>query len=273
MGTFMLRLGPNKPGFLGILQPLLDALKLFTKQIVIPYHSNKFIYSCSPHLALFLSLLVWFCLPSAFYSFSLRYSLFMFFCFRSFLVFPVLLSGWSSNSKYRLVGSLRSVAQSISYESVFRTIIVIFFCLSSSFSSSSFFSVSSFIYLLLFLPWLICTLAETHRAPFDFSEAESELVSGFNTEYGGAYFSFIFLSEYGMLLFSCMLLPVLFLSFLLRLSTISLSLLGLLFSFFFIWIRVTFCRFRYDMLMIFSWKLLLPLSLNFLIFYLFVFII
>ena len=272
IGTFILRLGPNKPGFLGIFQPLLDALKLFTKQLVVPYHSNKFIYSSSPQLALFLSLLVWLCLPSVFYCFSLRYSLFMFFCFSSFLVFPVLLSGWSSNSKYRLVGSLRSVAQSISYESVFRTLIVVLFCMSSSFSSSSFFRVSSFMYLFLLLPWIICTLAETHRAPFDFSEAESELVRGFNTEYGGAYFSFIFLSEYGMLLFSCMLLPVLFFSFFLRLSVLSLSVLGLVFRFFFIWIRVTFCRFRYDILMMFSWRLLLPLSLNLFILYLLIFI-
>ena len=272
MGTFMLRLGPNKPGFLGIFQPLLDALKLFTKQIVIPYHSNKFVYSSSPQLALFLSLLVWLCLPSLFYCFTLTYSLFMFFCMSSFLVFPVLLSGWSSNSKYSLVGSLRSVAQSISYESVFRTLIVILFCVSSSFCSSSFYSVSYLIYLFLFLPWLICTLAETHRAPFDFREAESELVRGFNTEYGGAYFSFIFLSEYGMLLFSCMLLPVLFLSFFFNMSVLTLSLLGLTFSFFFIWIRVTFCRFRYDMLIMFSWKVVVPLSLNLFVFYLLIFV-
>ena len=269
IGLFMIRVGPNKPGFIGIFQPLLDALKLFTKQNITPFQSNKLVYSSAPHLALFFSLLVWLCLPSIYYSFSLRYSLFFFFCVSSLLVFPVLLSGWSSNSKYSLIGSLRSVAQSISYESVFRTLIVLVFVLLRSFSVSSLFSLSSPILLIIFLPWLICTLAETHRAPFDFSESESELVSGFNTEYGGAFFSFIFLAEYGILLFSCVLFPIIFLSFAFSFTPLSLSLLALFFSFVFIWIRVTFCRFRYDMLIIVSWKVLLPLSLNLFVYYLF----
>ena len=272
IGFFILRVGPNKPGFLGIFQPLLDALKLFTKQSLTPYQSNKLIYTLSPHLALFMSLLVWFCLPSFFLAFSLNYSLFFFFCVRSFLVFPVLFSGWSSNSKYSLIGRLRSVAQSISYESVFSTLMVLLFILFSSFCVYSFKFVSSPLLLILFLPWIICTLAETHRAPFDFSESESELVSGFNTEYGGAYFRFIFLAEYGMLLFSCVLIPVLFFSWGVYFSPLSLSFLGLFVRFLFIWVRVTFCRFRYDLLMIVSWKVLLPLSLNILIIFLLCFI-
>lgn len=269
IGLFMLRLGPNKPGFIGILQPLLDALKLFCKQNVTPFQSNKLIYSSSPHLALFIALSVWLCLPSVYLSFRINYSLLLFFCLSSLLVFPVLLSGWSSNSKYRLIGSLRSVAQSISYESVFRTLLVLIIFLASSFSIRSFTFSSSPLFLFLLLPWLICTLAETHRAPFDFSESESELVSGFNTEYGGAYFSFIFLAEYSMLLFSCFVIPILFFSFVFNFNVISISIFSLMFRFLFIWIRVTFCRFRYDMLIIVSWKVLLPLALNMFILFLF----
>ena len=129
-----------------------------------------------------------------------------------------------------------------------------------SFSIRSFQFIRSSINLSLLLLWVICTLAETHRAPFDFRESESELVSGFNTEYSGVYFAFIFLSEYGVLLFSCMLIYFIFFSFV-RLSVLFIIFITLLFSFFFIWIRITFCRFRYDLLMIASWKIILPLSL------------
>jgi NADH:ubiquinone oxidoreductase subunit H len=131
------------------------------------------------------------------------------------IVFAVLLAGWSSNSKYSLIGRLRSVAQSISYESVFRTLLVLVMFLAFSFSIRRFVNQSSILYLFILPVWFICTLAETHRAPFDFSESESELVSGFNTEYSGAYFAFIFLSEYGVLLYSCVLITYLFFSFML----------------------------------------------------------
>ena len=149
-------------------------------------------------------------MPMGYLAFSLNFSFLIFFCLGSIAVFPVLLSGWASNSKYSLIGSLRSVAQSVSYESVFRTLLVLAMLLLISFSLRSCFSQSSVLFLFLFFPWFISTLAETHRAPFDFSESESELVSGFNTEYGRALFSFIFLAEYGLLLYSCMLLPILF---------------------------------------------------------------
>lgn len=270
IGLFIIRLGPNKPGFLALLQPLLDALKLFTKQNITPFQSNKLLYNLSPHFSLFFSLLVWLGLPSIFLSFSLNFSLLFFFCLSSFLVFPVLLSGWSSNSKYSLIGCLRSVAQSISYEAVFSTLVIICVVIICSCSIFSFSSSSSPLLLLLFPSWLICTLAETHRAPFDFRESESELVRGFNTEYGGAYFSFIFLSEYRMLLFSCSLLPLLFFSWLgIFRGVIPFVLAALVTSFLFIWIRITFCRFRYDILISISWKILLPLTLNFFIILLF----
>jgi NADH:ubiquinone oxidoreductase subunit H len=185
----------------------------------------------------------------------------MFFCVGSFMIFSVLMSGWSSNSKYRLIGSLRSVAQSISYESVFTTLIVLVLFLVSSFRIKSFCSQSSIIYLFFFPIWFICSLAETHRAPFDFRESESELVSGFNTEYSGAYFAFIFLSEYSMLLFSSVLIVWLFFGFLTFFSYFLVISISLVITFLFIWVRITFCRFRYDKLIIFSWKTLLPISI------------
>ena len=264
----MIRLGPNKPSFLGLLQPLLDALKLFTKQNQLPLQANKLLYSCSPLAALSISLFVWVTIPLSYLAFSLNFSLLMFFCLTSLAVFPVLLSGWSSNSKYSLIGSLRSVAQSISYESVFSTLLVLIILLLFSFSIRSSIAQSSPSFLIFFIIWFICTLAETHRAPFDFRESESELVSGFNTEYGGAFFSFIFLAEYGILLFSSILLPLLFFGYFLVFDPILISFFSLVLSYLFIWVRITFCRFRYDMLITTSWKVLLPLSINLFVFFL-----
>lgn len=261
IGLFHLRTGPNKVSFIGLVQPLLDAFKLLSKQNLIPFRANKFVYNLSPIIGLFLAIFVWLTIPNYFILLSINYSLVIFFCLGSILVFSVLMAGWSSNSKYSLIGSLRSVAQSISYESVFRTLIVLILILCSSYSIRSFFTQSSIFYLTLFPFWVICTLAEAHRAPFDFSESESELVSGFNTEYSGAYFAFIFLSEYAMLLYSCFLLTYLFFIWAIPFNLLAIVSLSLFFSFLFTWIRVTYCRFRYDILIMFSWKVLLPIAL------------
>jgi NADH-ubiquinone oxidoreductase chain 1 len=174
-------------------------------------------------------------MPLFFLNISSNYSLIIFFCLGSIIVFSVLISGWSSNSKYRLIGRMRSIAQSISYESVFSTLIVLIILCVISFSIRSFFVYSSPLFLFLLPIWFICTLAETHRAPFDFSEAESELVSGFNTEYSGAYFAFLFLSEYIMLLYSCILITFIFFSYLIpSYSFLIVTIFTLFFSFFFI---------------------------------------
>ena len=243
IGLFHLRLGPNKVSIIGLVQPLLDGLKLFSKQNLVPLRANKFVYNLAPQIGLFLAFFVWLTLPNI------------------YLIVSIMLSGWASNSKYSLIGRLRSVAQSISYESVFSTLIVILILIIFSYSIRSLFNQSSILYF-LFLPiWIICTLAETHRAPFDFSESESELVSGFNTEYSGANFSLIFLSEYAVLLYSCVLITYIFFSWLLPINPVMVILIAILFSFIFIWIRITFCRFRYDILMIISWKILLPVVL------------
>ena len=262
IGLFHNRLGPNKVSFVGLLQPLLDAFKLLSKQNLIPSSANPLAYGSSPLIALFLSLFLWITIPRYYLIVRLNYSLVLFFCVGSVIVFSVLFAGWSSNSKYSLVGSLRSVAQSISYESVFRTLVVLFLIFIQSYSVRSFIEISSPFLYVLFPLWVICTLAETHRAPFDFSEAESELVSGFNTEYSGAYFAFLFLSEYGVLLYSCILMSYIFFRWVILLAfPVFIIIFTLLLSFLFIWIRVTFCRFRYDLLIDLSWKVLLPFVL------------
>lgn len=269
IGLFHIRVGPNKVSFLGLIQPLLDALKLLTKQSITPQHSNKLIYNLSPLIALIISIMLWVLLFS-FYSFSSGcFSFLFFFCLSSFIVFSVLMSGWSSNSKYSLIGRLRSVAQSISYESVFRTLLVLFRFFICSYRIKSFINISR-VYFLFILPvWIICSLAEAHRAPFDFREAESELVSGFNTEYSGAYFAFFFLREYSVLLFSRILIVYIFFSFCLFFGFLQVVFITLVVSFLFTWIRITFCRYRYDKLISLSWKVLLPLSLSLLLVYLY----
>ena len=258
IGLFHTRVGPNKVSFIGLVQPLLDALKLFTKQNLVPLRANKFVYALAPQIGLFLALFVWLTLPNLYLIVSINYSIVLFFCVGSVIVFSVLLSGWASNSKYSLIGSLRSVAQSISYESVFRTLIVMLIILMLSYSIRSLFTQSSILFLLFLPVWVICTLAEGHRAPFDFSESESELVSGFNTEYAGANFAFIFLAEYAMLLYSCFLITYIFFICFLPARIVLVTIVASFFSFVFVWIRITFCRFRYDILMIMSWKILLP---------------
>lgn len=270
MALFHNRVGPNKVSFLGLVQPLLDAFKLLSKQTITPLRSNKLVYNLSPHLSLYLALFTWLTMPLVYRSLNLNYSFLMFFCISSVIVFAVLLSGWSSNSKYSLIGSLRSIAQSISYEAVIRTLVVIFVLYLCSFRISRFYGFSSLLTLFVFPLWIVCILAETHRAPFDFRESESELVSGFNTEYSGAYFAFLFLSEYAMLLYACFLISYIFFSFtrpFLSVRTIYIVSLSLLISYLFIWIRITYCRFRYDLLIIAAWKSLLPVALVILVSY------
>jgi NADH:ubiquinone oxidoreductase subunit H len=207
-------------------------------------------------------------LPLRFFFVRINYSFLVFFCIGSVMVFSVLLSGWSSNSKYSLIGRLRSIAQSISYEAVIRTLIVIFCYLLFSYSIFNFTYLSSVVFMFILPVWFICILAETHRAPFDFRESESELVSGFNTEYSGAYFAFLFLSEYSILLFSCFLIVYIFLlSFVFVLDFVFILIFSLMFSYLFIWVRITYCRFRYDLLIIFAWKTILPFVLFFFVTY------
>lgn len=276
LGYIQIRKGPNKIGFLGILQPFCDAVKLFRKEQIIPNLSNFFIYYFSPILSLFLSLLVWLCLPIIVKFYSFEFGALFFFCCLRFGVYRLIIAGWSSNSLYALLGSLRAIAQTISYEVALVLILLSVLFILGRFNLLDFELIQKYIwFIFLFLPisfiWIISSLAETNRTPFDFAEGESELVSGFNIEYGAGGFALIFLAEYARILFIRIFFSLIFLGpylnsffFYLKLNFI---------SFLFIWIRGVLPRYRYDKLIYMAWKRYLPVSLNSLIFYIFVLII
>nr|QWW90539.1 NADH dehydrogenase subunit 1 [Matsumuramata muiri] len=266
LGYMQIRSGPFKVGILGILQPFSDAIKLFSKESYYIYFGNSVIYFFMPFLGLLISMNMWCLFPCLFNFISFPLGLMFFICCSSFLVYSILLSSWSSNSLYSLIGCIRSVAQSISYEVCMFLLmfnLVMFF---NSFNLIKFFYLQNLNWFLLigypmFLMLFSCILAETNRSPFDFSEGESELVSGFNTEYSSFNFSFIFLSEYMNMIFMSFLINLFFLGgdyfkliFFFSVMVLNLS---------FIWIRGSFPRFRYDKLMIMCWKVYLPTALNF----------
>nr|AQP30113.1 NADH dehydrogenase subunit 1 [Microtermes sp. A TB-2017] len=270
LGYIHVRKGPNKVGFVGIFQPFSDAISLFSSEQYFPLVSNYLIYYFSPVFGFFLSLLVWLLLPylSGFVSFEL--GLLFFLACTSLGVYTVMIAGWSSNSGYSLLGGLRALAQTISYEVSLAFILLSFVVLVFSYDLVYFYFFQAYLWLIFFsLPlsfvWFISCLAETNRTPFDFAEGESELVSGFNVEYGGGGFALIFLAEYASILFMSLLFCVIFLgsdlySFLFYVSVVFIS-------FLFVWVRGTLPRFRYDKLMYLAWSGFLPLSLNYLLFF------
>lgn len=267
IGLIHLRVGPNKVSFLGLLQPLVDAIKLLRKQHLTSIQSNKIVYVLTPISSLVVSLLFWLLLPQPFFTFSISYSILAYLVLGSILVLLALLSGWSSNSKYTFIGRLRSIAQSVSYEAIFTTLVILSCILSESYRILSIRRSFSLLLFFTLIPlWGFSLLAETHRAPFDFSESESELVSGYNTEYGRANFAWLFLAEYSALLFGCGVMYILFvpLPTTLILSPLFMALFILIISYIFTLIRVSYCRFRYDYLISFAWKSLLPFCLIFL---------
>nr|QNE85789.1 NADH dehydrogenase subunit 1 [Musca autumnalis] len=271
LGYIQIRKGPNKVGIMGIPQPFCDAIKLFTKEQTYPLLSNYISYYFSPVFSLFLSLLVWMCMPMFIKLFSFNLGLLFFLCCTSLGVYTVMIAGWSSNSNYALLGGLRAVAQTISYEVSLALVLLSFVFLIGGYNMLMFYKYQLFIWFLFLmfpmaLVWFSISLAETNRTPFDFAEGESELVSGFNVEYSSGGFALIFLAEYASILFMSMLFCVMFLGcdvfsfmFYLKLTFV---------SFMFIWVRGTLPRFRYDKLMYLAWKSFLPFSLNFLLFFL-----
>nr|URX53318.1 NADH dehydrogenase subunit 1 [Cryptotermes cavifrons] len=271
LGYIHIRKGPNSVGFIGLFQPFSDAISLFTSEQYFPLVSNYLSYYFSPVFSLFLSLLIWVLVPyfSGFISFEL--GLLFFLCCTSLGVYTVMVAGWSSNSNYSLLGGLRSVAQTVSYEVSLALILLSFVFLVCGYDLVNFYYFQSYLWLIFFtfplsLIWFVSCLAETNRTPFDFAEGESELVSGFNIEYGAGGFALIFLAEYASILFMSLLFCVIFLGCDLDsiFFYVSLSLL----SYLFIWVRGTLPRFRYDKLMYLAWSGFLPLSLNFLLFFL-----
>nr|QMP96605.1 NADH dehydrogenase subunit 1 [Dorylomorpha xanthopus] len=268
LGYIQIRKGPNVVGFLGLIQPFTDAIKLFTKEQTYPVLSNYISYYFSPIISLFLSLLVWMCMPMVVKLFSFNLGILFFLCCTSLGVYSVMVAGWSSNSNYALLGGLRAVAQTISYEVSLALVFLSFIFLIGSYNLIDFMFYQVYMWFLfilfpMFLVWFSICLAETNRTPFDFAEGESELVSGFNVEYSSGGFALIFLAEYSSILFMSMLFILIFmgadvfsLGFYFKLCFI---------SFLFIWVRGTLPRFRYDKLMYMAWKCFLPFSLNYLI--------
>nr|YP_010882218.1 NADH dehydrogenase subunit 1 [Stheneboea repudiosa]WID87132.1 NADH dehydrogenase subunit 1 [Stheneboea repudiosa] len=270
LGYIQIRKGPNKVSLLGILQSFSDAIKLFFKENMFPYISNFIMYCFSPVFNLFLSLFIWVIIPYFSNIFSFKLGILFFLCCSSLNVYSIMIAGWSSNSNYSFLGCLRSVAQTISYEVSLFIIMLSFIVLIGSYSLIDFYFFQFYIWYFIFLfPLCLCLfssfLADTNRTPFDFSEGESELVSGFNIEYSSGGFILIFLSEYSMILFMSMLCVIFF--FGCDIFSILFFMKMIFVSFLFIWVRGTLPRFRYDSLMYLTWKCYLPLSLNYLIFF------
>nr|WRO45101.1 NADH dehydrogenase subunit 1 [Taiwanocantharis sp.] len=270
LGYIQIRKGPNKVGYMGILQPFSDAIKLFSKEQTNPILSNYLMYYLSPVLSLFLALFMWMCFPLSTYFLNFSFGILFFLCCSSLSVYMIMVSGWSSNSNYSMLGGMRSVAQTISYEVSFFLILLSFLILISSFSLYDLFIYQTSIWFIfmnfpLALIWFVSSLAETNRTPFDFAEGESELVSGFNVEYSSGGFALIFMAEYANILFMSFMFVMFFmganfLSFLMFIYVVFIS-------FLFIWVRGTLPRFRYDKLMYLAWKSFLSISLFFLFYF------
>lgn len=277
------RVGPNTVGYYGVLQPFADALKLILKETVIPSQSNKVLFYLAPVSTLVFSLLGWGIIPFgeglalSDFSLGVLYS----FALSSLGVYGVLLAGWSANSKYAFLGSLRSTAAMISYELILSSAILIIILLTGSLNFTNIIESQQAVWFIIpllpvFIFYFISILAETSRTPFDLQEAESELVAGFFTEHSSVPFVFFFLGEYSsIVLFSC-LTSIFFLggynfyelfvndSFI-NLQAIILGMKTCIFCFFFVWFRATLPRLRYDQLIDFCWLNLLPVAVAFII--------
>nr|AWV84380.1 NADH dehydrogenase subunit 1 [Mendozana platypleura] len=271
LSYIQIRKGPNKVGFIGILQPISDAIKLFLKEQTMPMLSNYFIYIISPIMGLFNSLLIWAIYPYLINCSSFNLGVLFFFCCTSMGVYSVMVSGWSSNSNYSMLGCIRSIAQTISYEVSLVLIILCPVLMVESYNMLDFFFIQHNVWFIFFMfplsmCWISSSMAETNRSPFDFSEGESELVSGFNVEYSAASFAFIFLAEYSSIIFMSMLFCIVFLGS--KIDSFIFPVQITMLSFLFIWVRGTLPRYRYDKLMYLAWKCYLPVSLNLFLFFL-----
>lgn len=262
LGYIQTRKGPKIIGVMGLFQPLSDAVKLFTKEMMSPYKSNRMIYWIRPIVAFSLAIMLWMVYPMTRGTSSLNVSIVIFLVLSSLNVFGIIMSGWASNRKYAFLGAMRAMAQTISYEVCYVFIVLFVAFLSSSMRIEE--MKSGYGYLFIFTPLFgifICRiLAETNRAPFDFAEGESELVSGFNIEYGGGGFVLLFLAEYSNILFmSVLTTSVCFVFSRIQMicSRVQFTVIALLFLF----ARGAYPRLRYDLLMSLCWKCFLPVSM------------
>jgi NADH-quinone oxidoreductase subunit H len=286
IGYMQVRIGPNRVGILGLLQPFADLLKLIHKEIVIPNKSNKYLFIIAPLFALVPALASWAVVPFQ-YGLSLSNvnagSLYLL-AMSSLSVYSILIAGWSSNSNYAMLGALRSAAQTISYEIAMGFALVGVLLAAGSMNLTDIvLSQSGGIWHWWFLPlfplfiiFWISGIAETNRAPFDLAEGESEIVAGFHVEYSAIGFSLFFLAEYAAMILIATITALLFCGgwlspfenipmlddiFFFVPGIVWLFLKTSLFLFFYLWIRATFPRYRYDQLMRLGWKVLIPISI------------
>nr|UNZ93977.1 NADH dehydrogenase subunit 1 [Lepas anatifera] len=269
LGYVQIRKGPNKVGIMGILQPFSDAIKLFTKEQTWSSVSNFSLYYFCPVFMFFMALFLWVLMPFNSGFFDLDFGFFFFLCVLSLGVYPLMIAGWSSNSKYALLGGLRGVAQTISYEVSLAMVVLCFILFTGEYSLEDFLEFQSpvvlfFFFYFLSLVWLVSCLAEMNRTPFDFAEGESELVSGFNVEYSSGSFALLFLGEYSMIILMCSVMVSLFFG-----STLNLWYFfkSMILVFLVLWLRGTLPRYRYDKLMGLAWKSILPVTLHMIFLY------
>nr|AHH93107.1 NADH dehydrogenase subunit 1 [Peniagone sp. YYH-2013] len=275
LGYMQSRKGPNIVGPYGVLQPFADALKLFIKETLKPHSASPILFFFAPVLFLITALILWGLIPITNNIININFSLLIILGVSSLAVYSLLGAGWASNSKYALLGSLRAVAQTISYEIALGLILLCLLIWTASFSLNNIIVTQNFNWFIvshfpLSIMWWVSTLAETNRAPFDLTEGESEIVSGYNIEYAGGPFALFFVAEYSNIIFMNLLSTILFLGGgapfnsinIINLIILTIKTLFLVFSF--LWIRASYPRLRYDQLMTLTWKNYLPLSLAFL---------
>jgi NADH-quinone oxidoreductase subunit H len=284
IGWMQVRLGPNRVGPLGLLQPIADGLKLLVKEIIVPSGANKFLFVLAPIMAIMPALAAWAVVPFSptLVISNIDASLLYILAITSMGVYGVIIAGWASNSKYAFLGAMRSAAQIVSYEIAmgFALVGVLMAAQSlnlgqivegqrGSYGLAHWFFIPLFP---LFLTYLISGVAETNRAPFDVAEGESEIVAGFHVEYSGMAFAVFFLAEYANMILISTLCSIMFLGGWLSPFPESWPILGthgtgwLLLKLFlvvscFLWFRATFPRYRYDQIMRLGWKVFIPVTL------------
>nr|YP_044713.1 NADH dehydrogenase subunit 1 [Abronia graminea]BAD24763.1 NADH dehydrogenase subunit 1 [Abronia graminea] len=270
LGYMQLRKGPNIVGPQGLLQPVADGVKLFIKEPIRPSHSSPLMLIMAPLLALMLAMLIWSPIPMPYSLTELNLGILFMLAVSSMTVYSILWSGWASNSKYALMGALRAIAQTISYEVTLGIILLSVVITTGGFTLQTLSTTQKYNWLMfsswpLMMMWYISTLAETNRAPFDLTEGESELVSGFNVEYAAGPFALFFLAEYANILLMNTLSCILFINpgIFQNQENFSFNLMAktTLLSVGFLWVRASYPRFRYDQLMHLLWKQFLPLTL------------